>query len=64
MLGACIRWYRAKGIKSDLDYRSPLQYCGDLGLLAAQKLGPGFLPQSRYVYYSARDEVAIDVGGF
>ena len=33
MLGACIRWYRAKGIKSDLDYRSPLQYCRDLGLL-------------------------------
>ena len=33
MLGACIRWYRAKGIKSYLDYRSPLQYCRDLGLL-------------------------------
>lgn len=35
MLDACLRWYRDVRIKSDLDYRSPIQYRRDLGLLAA-----------------------------
>lgn len=35
MLNACIRWYRDVRIKSDLDYKSPMQYRSDLGLLAA-----------------------------
>ena len=35
MLGACLRWYRDVRIKGDLDYRSPMQYRRDLGLLAA-----------------------------
>ncbi|MCI2051170.1 MAG: IS3 family transposase [Atopobiaceae bacterium] len=35
MLDACLRWYRDVRIKGDLDYRSPMQYRRDLGLLAA-----------------------------
>ena len=35
MLDAYIRWYGGARIKSDLDYRSPMQYRGDLGLPAA-----------------------------
>ena len=35
MLDACLRWHRDVRIKSDLDYRSPMQYRRDLGLLAA-----------------------------
>lgn len=35
MLDEYMRWYREKRIKSDLGYRSPLQYRKDLGLLAA-----------------------------
>ena len=35
MLDAYLRWYRDVRIKSDLDYRSPMQYRRDLGLLAA-----------------------------
>ena len=34
MLDAYLRWYRDVGIKSDLDYRSPMQYRRDLGLAA------------------------------
>ena len=34
MLDAYLRWYRDVRIKSDLDYRSPMQYRRDLGLLA------------------------------
>ncbi|WP_443081039.1 hypothetical protein [Tractidigestivibacter scatoligenes] len=29
-----MRWYRDVRIKSDLDYRSPMQYRRDLGLAA------------------------------
>mgnify|MGYP004457929167 FL=1 len=35
MLNAYLRWYGGARIKSDLDYRSPMQYRGDLGLPAA-----------------------------
>lgn len=35
MLDAHLRWYREKRIKSDLGYKSPVQYRRDLGLLAA-----------------------------
>ena len=35
MLDAHLRWYRDVRIKGDLDYRSPMQYRRDLGLLAA-----------------------------
>ncbi|MGN0073565.1 MAG: IS3 family transposase [Coriobacteriales bacterium] len=35
MLDAHLRWYREKRIKSDLGYKSPMQYRRDLGLLAA-----------------------------
>ena len=35
MLNAYLRWYRDIRIKCDLDYRSPMQYRRDLGLLAA-----------------------------
>ena len=35
MLDACLRWYRGVRIRGDLDYRSPMQYRRDLGLLAA-----------------------------
>lgn len=35
MLNAYLRWYRDVRIKSDLDYKSPMQYRRDLGLLAA-----------------------------
>lgn len=35
MLDAYLRWYRDVRIKGDLDYRSPIQYRRDLGLLAA-----------------------------
>ena len=35
MLDACLRWCRDVRIKCDLDYRSPMQYRRDLGLLAA-----------------------------
>ena len=35
MPDACLRWYRDARIKGDLDYRSPMQYRRDLGLLAA-----------------------------
>ncbi len=34
MLDAYLRWYRDVRIKSDLDYRSPMQYRRDLGLVA------------------------------
>ena len=34
MLDAYLRWYRDIRIKSDLDYRSPMQYRRDLGLAA------------------------------
>ena len=34
MLDAYLRWYRDKRIKSDLNYRSPMQYRKDLGLVA------------------------------
>ena len=34
MLDAYLRWYRDIRIKSDLDYRSPMQYRRDLGLVA------------------------------
>ena len=34
MLDAYLRWYRDVRIKGDLDYRSPMQYRRDLGLLA------------------------------
>ena len=34
MLDAYLRWYRDVRIKSDLDYRSPMQYRRDLGLTA------------------------------
>lgn len=34
MLDAYLRWYRDVRIKSDLDYRSPMQYRRDLGLAA------------------------------
>ena len=35
MLDAYLRWYRDVRIKGDLDYRGPMQYRRDLGLLAA-----------------------------
>jgi len=35
MLDAYLRWYRDARTKGDLDYRSPMQYRRDLGLLAA-----------------------------
>ena len=35
MLDAYLRWYRDVRLKSDLDYRGPMQYRRDLGLLAA-----------------------------
>ena len=35
MLDAYLRWYRDVRIKGDLDYRSPMQYRRDLGLLTA-----------------------------
>lgn len=35
MLDAHLRWYGDVRIKGDLDYRSPMQYRRDLGLLAA-----------------------------
>ena len=35
MLNACLRWYGDVRIKSDLDYRSPMQCRRDLGLPAA-----------------------------
>ena len=35
MLDAYLRWYGDVRIKGDLDYRSPMQYRRDLGLLAA-----------------------------
>lgn len=34
MLDAYLRWYRDVRLKSDLDYRSPMQYRRDLGLIA------------------------------
>ena len=34
MFDAYLRWYRDVRIKSDLDYRSPMQYRRDLGLVA------------------------------
>lgn len=34
MLDTYLRWYRDVRIKSDLDYRSPMQYRRDLGLTA------------------------------
>lgn len=34
MPDAYLRWYRDIRIKSDLDYRSPMQYRRDLGLAA------------------------------
>ena len=34
MLDAYLRWYRDARIKSDLGYRSPMQYRRDLGLAA------------------------------
>lgn len=34
MLDAYLRWYRDIRIKSDLDYRSPMQHRRDLGLAA------------------------------
>ena len=34
MLDAYLRWYRDVRVKSDLDYRSPMQYRRDLGLAA------------------------------
>ena len=34
MLGAHFRWYRDVRLKSDLGYRSPMQYRRDLGLIA------------------------------
>ena len=34
MLDAYLRWYRDVRIKGDLDYRSPMQYRRDLGLVA------------------------------
>lgn len=34
MLDAYLRWYRDIRIKSDLDYKSPMQYRRDLGLVA------------------------------
>ena len=34
MLDAYLMWYRDVRIKSDLDYRSPMQYRRDLGLAA------------------------------
>ena len=34
MLDAYLRWYRDVRIKSDLDYRSPMQYRRELGLVA------------------------------
>lgn len=34
MLDAYLRWYRDVRLKSDLDYRSPMQYRRDLGLVA------------------------------
>ena len=49
MLDAYLRWYGDVRIKSDLDYRSPMQYRRDLGLLAAQDgFGPRFPPQPHY----------------
>ena len=35
MLDAYLRWHRDVRTKGDLDYRSPMQYRRDLGLLAA-----------------------------
>ena len=35
MLDAYLRWYRGVRIKSDLDYKGPMQYRRDMGLLAA-----------------------------
>ena len=35
MLDACLRWHGDVRIEGDLDYRSPMQYRRDLGLLAA-----------------------------
>ena len=35
MLNACLRWYGDARMKSDLDYRSPMQCRRDLGLPAA-----------------------------
>ena len=34
VLGAYLRWYRDVRLKSDLGYRSPMQYRRDLGLAA------------------------------
>ena len=34
MLDAYLRWYRDVRLRSDLDYRSPMQYWRDLGLIA------------------------------
>lgn len=34
MLDAYLRWYRDVRLKSDLGYRSPMQYRRDLGLIA------------------------------
>lgn len=34
MLEGYLGWYRDVRLKSDLDYRSPMQYRRDLGLIA------------------------------
>ena len=34
MLDAYLRWYRDVRLKSDLGYKSPMQYRRDLGLIA------------------------------
>lgn len=34
MFDAYLRWYRDVRLKSDLDYRSPMRYRRDLGLIA------------------------------
>lgn len=46
MPDAYLRWHRDVRMKSDLDYRSPMQYRRDLGLAAWDGFGPGFPPQS------------------
>jgi len=38
MLDAYLRWYRDVRLKSDLGYKSPMQYRRDLGLIGEGKI--------------------------
>lgn len=62
-LNAYLRWYRDVRIKSDLDYKSPMQYRRDMGLLAAEDgFGPRSPPQSSRGSFSLQFTVIVSDG--